>query len=298
MLSPNQGKGAPMSSAIKTQLLTSAQEKAYYELLPVDLEQLWTLSNQFIENHRLICFEYEWFSLVEQHFYLSLLTCRDVQAKLMLKRIMDKFGTDSRRIYKLRTAYVQATQSEKDLETHIASLQEIEFDARKMGMTQLKTQKKWKEFIQNLVDYLQSNNPVDEEAWAELGEAYAECGDFESAVNSFEQVLILKPLAFNVFARIGELKKLQAALKLSENFAAAKSLIDSSIDYFCRSVELNPLYLRGWCGLLSTTAVAADQKSGELHEKAKLVVQKLVKSEVGKESDVDAARALLKFYGS
>lgn len=288
-----------MSSAtdVKQHLLTSAQELAYYELEPAQLDELWTLGNQFIDKNRLMCFEYEWFTLLEQQFYLSLLTCRDVQAKLMLKRIMEKFGTQSRRIFKLRTAYVQATQPESELESHINKLDDIEFDAKKIGYAPLKQQGKWKEYIQKLVDYVTEANPMDEEAWAELAESYAECGDFESAINSLEQVLIIKPLAFNVFARIGELKKLQAALKLQENFSAAKALIDNAVDYHCRSVELNPLYLRGWCGLLSTTAIAMDDKSTELHEKAKGVIQKLARNGVGRESDVEAANALLKFYG-
>lgn len=270
---------------------------AYYHLKPAQLDELWTIGNQFIDKNRLMCFEYEWFTLLEQQFYLSLLTCRDVQAKLMLKRIMEKFGTQSRRIFKLRTAYVQATQHESAIESHVNALGDIEFDSLKLGYVPLKQQGKWKEYIQKLVDYLTDANPMDEEAWAELAESYAECGDFESAINSLEQVLLIKPLAFNVFARIGELKKLQAALKLQENFGSAKELIDNAVDYHCRSVELNPLYLRGWCGLLSTTAIATDEKSGALHEKAKGVIQKLARNGIGSESDVEAALALLKFYG-
>lgn len=288
---------AASATDVKQHLLTSAHEMAYYHLKPAQLDELWTIGNQFIDKNRLMCFEYEWFTLLEQQFYLSLLTCRDVQAKLMLKRIMEKFGTQSRRIFKLRTAYVQATQHESAIESHVNALGDIEFDSLKLGYVPLKQQGKWKEYIQKLVDYLTDANPMDEEAWAELAESYAECGDFESAINSLEQVLLIKPLAFNVFARIGELKKLQAALKLQENFGSAKELIDNAVDYHCRSVELNPLYLRGWCGLLSTTAIATDEKSGALHEKAKGVIQKLARNGIGSESDVEAALALLKFYG-
>lgn len=280
--------------SLKDQLLTSARQRAYYKLGPADLEVLWNASESFIDKGRLQSLEIEWYALLEQHFFLSLLTCRDAVAKLMLKRIMEKIGVDSRRVYMLRTAYVRATQEPGDVEKHMKNLNEIEYDARKIGSVALKSAGKWREYVGVLVEYLEQN-PLDAEAWAELAETYATLGDYSSAVHSLEQCLLLEPMAYNVFARIGELKKLQAAGLVSGSLGVAKELIQSSEAHFCRAVELNPLYLRGWAGLYVVTGISTSPTAEKLNEKAHTMLGKLMNNGIGSPADVYAAKELLGF---
>lgn len=278
---------------LKEQLLSSSRSQAYFNFKPQQLEELWNVSNQFIDTQRLQCLEIEWYPLLEQHFFLSLLTCRDAIAKLMLKRIMEKFGIDSRRMYKLRTAFVRATQDPADLETHLKNLGEVEYDAHKIGMVSLKSTGDYKGYIQALSKYV-DQNPLDTEAWAELAESYAHVGDFDNAVNCYEQCLLLEPLAYNIFARVGELKRLQAATSISSGITVAKQLISSSLDYLCRSVELNPVYLRGWCGvyLVSNVSIECDDA---LNAKAREMIETLAKGKVGNRDDIEAAQKILSF---
>jgi len=281
-----------MSRPVKEYLLVSAAQRAYFELPPNELEELWGVSEQFIDKGRLICLEKEWYPLLEQHFFLSLLTCRDVVAKLMLKRIMEKFGVDSRRIYMLRTAFVRATQEASDVAVHMKNLSDIEYDAHKIGMVQMKSNQDYKEYIAALVTYCEQN-PIDAEAWAELAESYATVGDYESACTALEQVLIVEPMAYNAFARIGELKKVQAATSLSSSFAKAKELISSSLKYLCRAVELNPVYLRGWCGVYAVSGVSMEPIAGDLNEKAFRLIKMLTQRNIGTTNDLQAAKKML-----
>lgn len=278
---------------LKEQLLSSSRSQAYFNFEPKQLEELWTVSNQFIETQRLTCLEIEWYPLLEHHFFLSLLTCRDAVAKLMLKRIMEKFGVESRRIHKLRMAFVRATQDSADVEKHMKNLGEIEYDAHKIFMVSLKSKGDFKGYIKALSAYL-DQNPLDSEAWAELAESYAHVSNFDNAVNSYEQCLLLEPLAYNIFARVGELKKLQAAASISSGITIAKQLISSSLDYLCRSVELNPVYLRGWCGVYVVSNVSLECDEA-LNVKARKMMETLIKGKIGIPGDLEAAQKILSF---
>lgn len=94
-------------------------------------------------------------------------------------------------------------------------------------------------------------SPTDAEAWAELGDLYAEQALYEQAVFCLEEVLLVMPNAWNVHAKVGEVLLLQAR----GNSAAVEQLrtLSDSMRRFCRSVELCDDYLRGYYGLKLTT---------------------------------------------
>ena len=272
--------------AIKEELLELADESRYFEMSPAELDRVWLASNGFVDSSRFVCTEIEWYALLEQHFFLSLLTCRDAIAKLMLKRLLEKFGVDSRRIYMLRTTFVLATMDAAAMESHISNITSQEFDALKLGMVPY--QKDTKLYLQKLTEYL-DENPIDAETWSELAEVYYKLNQFEDAVQCLLQVLVIEPYAFYIFCRIGELKRLQAAVVGAES-AEFNDIILESQKYFARAVELNPSYLRGWCGLFVVSKLIDSKQSKQVLEKSEKRVNELIRDGVGSAADLDAAK--------
>lgn len=87
---------------------------------------------------------------------------------------------------------------------------------------------------------------------------------YQKAVYSFQQVLLLVPNAYNIFARLGELYH-ALYLQTSESPSNSSSLSrdNTLIEYlkqglknFLRSVELCPVYVRGWAGVQVITKEA------------------------------------------
>lgn len=261
-----------------------------------EIEELWSVVDGFITESRLKSSPDVWLKMLELHFHVSLLTCRDQPAKLSLQRIIDRVGLDSTRVYTLRTEFVRATLDKKQIEEHLERIPEDCIDAKKIGLVGLKVGQKWQQYADALIAITDAD-PCDAETWAELGETYAVTGNYEEAVRCWQQVLVVQPFAYNAFARIGELQHLQAA-SLQGGIKGAKAQIGSSLTHFCRAVELCPTYLRGWAGVfvVASKLKQLSSDSGDLERleaKARAKLQTLVKENKGFKGDVAAAAKLL-----
>lgn len=124
--------------------------------------------------------------------------------------------------------------------TPLLYLQAIE----KRRISLLGTLNRHTEAISSLV-YLLSHSPTDAEAWSQLAELYRSQGLYSQSIFSLEEVVLITPNAYNVFARLGETVYIAAP----DN---AEQLAESA-RYFCRAVELCEWYLRGWYGLRLVT---------------------------------------------
>lgn len=157
--------------------------------------------------------------------------------------------------------------------------------------------------------------PTDAEAWGELSSLYFEQGLYEQAIFCLEEVVLLVPTAYNIFARLGEV-----------SFVAGKSLDDprhtfAAVRYYCRSLELCDSYLRAFYGLVLASQRAMGALSSDSAKKLKKddyipkrsVLEQLVEMSLGKlveitqnwrsgkagwlgydEAEIDAAEELIK----
>lgn len=279
-------------------LFRCAREASYYTLEPERLERLYKLSSSFVDSGYKGVSDTEYYTILEQHFYLSILTERDNDAKLALQRIVDKFGSEGSRVSILRGVYAQATFT-PDKFTEFVKKESRDGDLATLEFVSFKTDGKWTEYTAKLVELL-DKDPTSGETWAELGEIYAISGNFPEAIKAFSQVLVIYPYAYNIFARIGELLHSQATT-VKDGIQVSMDQMSESVANFCRSVELCPSYIRGWAGiyvvctkLLQWPKLAEQELYKKLQEKAKAKLEVLAKKGNARNPEVAAALEILK----
>lgn len=189
----------------------------------------------------------KYYDLLELQFYLSLLSNRDVEAKTCLDRIIDKFGDqDSQRTAILKATYLEATLDTKTAIDYLSKRTKNELLCLKKRVALSKRTTSQADYIKALNGYL-NITPLDTEVWYELAETYYEIGHYEKAVYALQEILIILPFAYNIFARVGEIE--HAIFKRDGD---VETLV-SSIKHFLRSVELSANYVRGWSGVYITS---------------------------------------------
>lgn len=128
--------------------------------------------------------------------------------------------------------------------------------------------------ISNLTS-LVGNNPNDAESWAELSALYFSQGLYPQSVFCLEEVILIYPNAYNIFARLGEVTY---TLAISTSAPDVAKLLEAQ-RYFLRSIELCENYLRGYYGLVVVTgkllASGTKLSSGEGNQMSREKVEKL-----------------------
>ncbi|KAH0605070.1 uncharacterized protein H6S33_005052 [Morchella sextelata] len=252
----------------------------------------------------------------EQLLLSCLRTGDDASAKLCLERLSDRFGRNSPRISALVGLYEEATAKDvRELESVLKGYQDIlkedptNMPIEKRHIALLTSLNRTEDAIKALTALL-NHSPNDAESWSQLSSLYYTQGMYPQAIFCLEEVLLILPNAYNMFARLGEINYISA------QGTNMDGLIES-VKHFARSVELCEWYLRGWYGLRLVTGKIlelnrADKASGierkkieALNETAtkKLaeIVGKANKREKGwegfDEAEVEAARALVDSSG-
>lgn len=152
--------------------------------------------------------------------------------------------------------------------------------------------------------------PTDPEVWAELGEAYYTAGHYPQAIHALQEVLILTPHAYNIFARIGEIhhtyvSRNAPSLPFNEKF----DNLALAVKHFLRAVELCPVYIRGWAGVQvssqeilklpeATAKLEESEKSrySDLAEVSERRLLYIVSEKQGTPENLAAANAILTEY--
>lgn len=260
-------------------LLESAERADYYDLDTAQLKKLLDQSGAFLAGRHYNLSDETRYSLFEQHFYLALLVGDSREAEITFQRLSDRFGEDTGRVGKLKSMLIDRQLGPKDALMFLQGRPSNDLPSWKARIALLRDTDVSDLYISELVKYLEIV-PTDAEAWSELGEAYAACEKWSDAISCIEEVLLCVPLAYNMFARLGE-------LHLVSGDAA------EAVKYFSRSVELCPVYIRAWCGVI----VALD-KSKKGNDKLRSVAVKqletLVRENKGSEGDLAAAKLILK----
>lgn len=102
---------------------------------------------------------------------------------------------------------------------------------------------------------LLNHSPNDAESWSQLSGLYFQQGLYAQSIFCLEEVLLILPNAYNIFARLGEVNYVASEKKM-------EGLVES-MKHLARSVELCEWYLRGWYGLKLVTGKILEQKGSE-----------------------------------
>jgi tetratricopeptide (TPR) repeat protein len=193
----------------------------------------------------------EIWTIHENLLLASLRTGDDVSARKVLDRMTTRFGEHSERIIALRGIYEEAlAKNDKELEQIFQGYEKIlredptNFSVRKRRVAVLKSLGRIGDAITALTVLLE-NSPIDAEAWAELSELYARQSAWGQAIYCMEEVLLIMPNAWTAHAQLATLHYLSATSQSSNQLQS----LTLSLRHFCRSVELNEYYLRGFYGL-------------------------------------------------
>lgn len=104
-----------------------------------------------------------------------------------------------------------------------------------------KNKKRYIEGLLRLIDM----RPLDYGNWCELAQVYYDNGQLEECHYCLLEVLVGVPMAYNIWAKMGEISLLLDKLS-SKN---GQEYLKNAVRYFSRSVEICDNYSRGWCGL-------------------------------------------------
>lgn len=116
------------------------------------------------------------------------------------------------------------------------------------------------------VTTLLENSPTDAEAWAEASELYAGQQAWGQAIYCAEEVLLITPNAWSAHAHVATLHYLSTASSTPRSLSA----LALSLKHFCRSIELNDSYIRGFYGLKLVSSkinTALSEPSSTSHNK-------------------------------
>jgi tetratricopeptide (TPR) repeat protein len=225
-----------------------------------------------------------YYDIIELLFYLSLIIGKDQDARNCLALLTDKFGEDlSPRIAVLKAMLLQATKGTEQAIEHLGSRPSDELLSLKKRVALSKYTSNSDKYVDSLLGYLDIA-PLDVETWSELGEVYYSQGHLDKAIWALQEILLIQPFNYYIFARIGELE--HALFKRDSK----RENLKASIKHFSRSVELCSNFVRGWAGLFITTKVSKDEK---LHALAKRQLEVIVENKRATYQDLEHASKIL-----
>ncbi|KAF8423412.1 hypothetical protein EV426DRAFT_142299 [Tirmania nivea] len=197
--------------------------------------------------------------LLYENLLLACLRSRDdSSARTCLERLTARFGAANERVMALRGLYDEATASSAhDLESILLRYEQILADdptnvpIHKRLISLLASLRRLPRAAAGLTSLL-AVDPTDAEAWAELAALYFSQGMHWQALFCLEEVILIHPQAYNVYARMGELSYILAA--------ATPDCLAAALKYYLRSIELCEGYLRGYYGLVLVCGRLLKQK--------------------------------------
>jgi len=251
--------------AVPQFLISAMQQEKAFTASPSELATLYKQSRQFLTQYQGSIDDETWFGLLQQHFYLSLLSSHDNDASLMLGRITDRFSEKTGRVALMKSQYIEATEGPQAAIKYLESRPDNDLLSLKRKASFSKFNGNFKEYIDKLLE-IADIIPTDSELWAELGEAYFASGQFLQAIHAYQEVILLTPHAYNIFARIAEIYHTLVVRNPNYNFVDKLEYLRLSVQHYLRAVELCPVYVRGWAGvqIVSQKILTLSESSSKL----------------------------------
>lgn len=279
------------------ELLEIFRTGLYYEYSPVKLDD--ALKEVTVAVNQSSGSKVDQFDLLHYQFILSLLTNHDMEARTAMQRIVDEFGEKPERVGLIKSMYIEATEGSEAAKAYLSTRPPADVTSLKRNAVLSKSKGDIESYV-NLLVKLLGVVPTDAEAWAELAEVYASTGNYDKAIAAYEEVILIQPYAYNIFARLGEIYHIAATSKpsLVDQMAA----LQDSAKHYARSTEIAPTYVRAWCGLyvVSNKIQAWPKLSAKesarfkaLATLARTQLEKIVKESSSTAENLAAARKLL-----
>lgn len=189
---------------------------------------------------------------IHENLLLSALRTGDeTAAAQILERLEARFGERNERILTMRGIYNEAlARTPQDLEKVFDGYEKMlredptNISIRKRRVAVLKSLGRTQDAI-TAVTVLLQNSPTDVEAWAEASELYASQAAWGQAIYCAEEVLLTAPNSWSAHAHVATLHYLSTAA----NNPPSLSELSLALKHFCRAVELDDGYLRGFYGV-------------------------------------------------
>ncbi|KAG7801754.1 hypothetical protein KL944_002822 [Ogataea haglerorum] len=200
-----------MFEQVKERLLLLFRTGKYAQLAPAELANVYQVSKTFLRLNESKLAPLEYYTLLELHYFLCLLTTRDTEAKTALDRFSDKFeAKNSEKLVVLKSYYVEILGKKDALEYLEAAavpliqarpsltaepVQHHQKDLRQVEKRKVALKSDSPaSYIKNLLEYI-SDTPLDYESWMELAEQYVALGEYEKAYDCVQEVLVGVPAA-------------------------------------------------------------------------------------------------------
>ncbi|PYH97011.1 tetratricopeptide repeat domain protein [Aspergillus ellipticus CBS 707.79] len=207
--------------------------------------------------------EAEDYGAIERLLFSCLQSGDDKSASCFIEQLAGRFDTLDEKVTGLKGLFEEATaEDHSSLEQYLRrydlllSKNPVNLPILKRRIALLRSLSRPVEAISSLVNLLDAV-PTDAEAWCELADLYQSQGMNSQAAFCLEEALLIVPNAWNVLALLGEILYSSA---FSSDSEGSCQLLERSIQYFCRSVELCTDYLRGFYGLVLATSLLGENR--------------------------------------
>lgn len=111
-------------------LLETFQQEKAFTASPPDLHDMFKESRYALTFRNSLDDTATW-SLVQQHFYLALMTGHDVDAELALGELTQRFGADAERVVLCKSQYLEVTKGISEAEAFLKKREEKEIVSEK-----------------------------------------------------------------------------------------------------------------------------------------------------------------------
>ncbi|GME75520.1 unnamed protein product [[Candida] boidinii] len=223
---------------IRDQLLTLHRTGKFTRLNNNEIDLYYQLNKDFLNynsNNNKIT-EFEKFTLYELQFYLSIFKNEDIEAKIILDKLNDKFDSNnSERLIILKSIYLESISNLKDeketIRQVIQFLKDSQFEiiksinkSKATNVTSLKTNSNVKDLVKinkrililsknllNRNEYIVKLNeflndfPLEFDIWYELSINYEILNQFDKSIYCLQEILLNLPFNYNLIFKIGEL---------------------------------------------------------------------------------------------
>lgn len=243
-------------TAIRQRLLTINNTKAYVQFDAKQTVQLFAEIKRYLRHGDGQLASSQQMALMEMLFYLAIFCGEDVEAEVVYNQVRDKLGGESCKLQVMKATILQFNESvevaikylegilreEYEFNTDMASYTALSKKLLSLRMYYGKGKDNTTSWIQE-INTLLEKCPLDPELWWFLAQLYKANKQYEYAIHSLQEVLLIMPFNYIAFAQLSELYVYHS---LNATHKDKVAILQLALGNALRSVELSETYLKGW----------------------------------------------------
>lgn len=275
-----------MLELVKNKFLNCYRTGYYATLCPQEICELYHELKSYLNNTTYSLNDLEYISLMDLLFHLSCFMGKDIECELIYKMLYDKFGANSPKLHWMKATLLQINQGDDHAKVYLNDLLDnvLEVDTDPVDyllMSKKLLSIKHKElnkadWVSELLKLIEKF-PLDGELWWVISMEYYSSGLFDQCVYCLEEILLISPFTYTVFAQIGEVLYFKS-LKMNHT---DKDTLKQSLNNCLRAVELSETCLKAWCIIAKISEILSNNRLLEL---SKIKLNKITMLE----NDLDA----------